>query len=304
MSRENISIELQAGALNGESPRWSQRESKLYWVDTRTSCLHVFDPSSKQDVAYEMPSWIGCCVLSDGGAIVALRTGLYQFHLGDGSLHQIAPAPYDVRRFLFNDGCCDPAGRFLVGEMYLPLAPHDQKEEAPKTAPLFRYSPHGSWIDLARPAKTSNGHAWSPDGRTMYQADTAKKTIYAFDYEVESGSVSNERVFATVETRADGHGPDGAAVDRDGFYLAAVFGEGCLLRFDPDGRLERRIELPVQYPTMPAFGGDDLSTIYVTSATWKIEHDARPSRPLEGSLLSLPAPVPGLPTTLFDRTRF
>ncbi len=296
-----IVTELDIRSSNGESPRWNARRQTLLWVDTRAPSLNEFDPASGRNVAWEMPSWIGCAVLTESGALCALRTGLYDFEPRHGSLHQIGPPPYDVRRFIFNDGGCDPAGRFLVGEMYLPLAPGDEKERAPERAPLFQYSPNGTWVDMAASVKTSNGLAWSPDGRTMYQSDTASKTIFAFDYDARTGQASKRRVFATVETSDESHGPDGAAVDRDGFYLSAIFGEGCLLRFDPDGRLDRRIALPVQYPTMPAYGGPDLTKVYVTTANWTIAPDERPTRPAEGNLFSLELDVPGLPTNLFDR---
>lgn len=299
----DIRLELDSKSLNGESPRWSVAEQRLYWVDTREPALHAFDPLTKRDVAWEMPSWVGCHVLTESGALVALRTGLYEFQRKDASLHQLGLVPYDIRRFIFNDGGCDPAGRFLVGEMYLPLKPGDEKERAPNSAPLFRYSPNGTWVDMAASTNTSNGLAWSPDGKTMYQSDTASKTIFAFDYDTEHGQCSHRRVFAQVETRDKHHGPDGAAVDRDGFYLCAVFGEGCLLRFDPDGKLERRIDMPVQYPTMPAYGGADLSNAFVTTAKWMIDASEWRSRPLEGGLFSFEMPVPGLETTLFDRAR-
>jgi sugar lactone lactonase YvrE len=297
-----VRTELQAGALNGESPRWREADGKLYWVDTRACALHAFDPATQDDVTWELPSWVGCVVLAETSAIVALRTGLFEFHFVNGALRQLAHAPYDSRRFIFNDGGCDPAGRFLVGEMYLPLAPGDQKRGAPDAAPLYRYV-SGTWVDISTATKTSNGLAWSPDGRTMYQSDTAAGVIFASNYDAERGQASHRRIFAEVERTSSDHGPDGAAVDRDGFYWTAVFGEGCLLRFDPAGRLERRIEMPVQYPTMPAFGGPDLSTVYVTSAAWPIAVETRAARPLEGGLFSFEAPVPGLATPLFDPTR-
>ena len=303
MITSGVKTELQSRALNGESPRWSVEKQELYWVDTREPALHAYDPSTGEDRAWEMPSWIGCQVLSEAGAIVALRTGLYSFREADGSLYQIGAPPYDIRRFIFNDGGCDPRGRFLVGEMYLPMKPGDEKDQAPDAAPLFRYVANGTWVDMAASTKTSNGLAWSPDGKTMYQSDTASGTIFAFDYDVITGQAAHRRVFATVERRSSDHGPDGAAVDRDGYYTSAIYGEGCLMRFDPDGKLERRIEMPVQYPTMPAYGGNDLSTLFVTSASWQIEPDDRAGRPLEGGLFSLSMPVPGLKTTLFQPTR-
>jgi sugar lactone lactonase YvrE len=303
MAQDPVTVALDVQALNGESPRWSARDGRLFWVDTRAATLHIFDPATKNDAAWTMPSAIGCCVLTDEGALVALRTGLYEFGTRDGSLHQIGSAPYDIRHFVFNDGSCDPLGRFLVGEMYEPLPPGDQREPAHDKAPLFRFSPNGTWIDMTIAARTFNGLAWSPDGRTLYQTDTAEKTIYAYDYDLATAQLANRRVFATVATSDDGHGPDGAAVDRDGFYTTAVFGEGCLLRFDPEGRLERRIDLPAQYPTMPAYGGADLATLYVTTSSFALDPAERARRPVDGALLSLTAPAPGLKTTLFSRSR-
>lgn len=296
-----IRTELDARALNGESPRWRREDGRLYWVDTLAPSFHAYDPVAHVDRAWELPSWVGCHVLAPDGALLALRTGLFEFQFGTGAIRQVGIAPYDCRRFTFNDGGCDPLGRFLVGEMYMPLGP-DIEGEAPDSAPLYRLA-GTTWVDMAAPTKTSNGLAWSPDGRTMYRSDTASKVVYAFDYDVAHGQASHRRVFASVETRDDKHGPDGAVVDEHGFYLCAVFGEGCLLRFDPDGVLERRIAMPVQYPTMPAFGGADLSTVFVTSSSYMIDADDRASRPLEGGLFSFEAPVKGLPPTPFDRMR-
>ncbi len=137
----------------------------------------------------------------------------------------------------------------------------------------------------------------------MYHADTDPKTIWAYDYDEATGTAENRRVFAQVEV-ADGQGgPDGASVDSHGFYWCAVFANGCLLRFDPDGRLERRIAMPVKYPTMPAFGGADLKTLFVTSATWPIPVHERKSHPLEGGLFAMEAPVAGMLPSLFDPSR-
>ena len=149
----------------------------------------------------------------------------------------------------------------------------------------------------ARPVKLSNGLAFSPDGCTLYHSDTAKKTIWACDYDEATGAIENSRVFARVEEGGDQGGPDGATVDRDGFYICAVFGAGRLLRFDPSGRLERRIELPVQYPTMPALGGPGHTTLYVTSASYPIKPGEKPEHPMAGGLFALDAPAPGLPTS-------
>lgn len=135
----------------------------------------------------------------------------------------------------------------------------------------------------------------------MYHSDTARKTVWRYDYDTTTGSAENGRVFARVE---DGSGPDGAAVDSEGFYVCAAFGGGCVLRFDPDGRLERRIEMPARYVTMPAFGGPDLSTLFVTSATFPVPEPERASRPNEGALFELEAPARGLAPHCIDSGLF
>ena len=126
---------------------------------TREPALHAYDPATGRDHAWAMPSWIGCAVLSERGAMVALRTGFYAFREANASLFQIGAPPNDLRRFLFKDGVCNPRGRFIVGEMYLPMPPGDEKELAPDLAPLFRYVPNGTWVDMAASTKTSNGLA-------------------------------------------------------------------------------------------------------------------------------------------------
>lgn len=296
MGQPEIAIALAAGALNGESPQWDVERQKLFWVDVRAPALHAFDPATGRNETWEMPASIGCLALTGSGAIVALRTGLYAFDLADASLTPLAPAPFDPRRFIFNDGKCDRQGRFLAGPMFLPLKSPEDASPGPETLPLWRYE-SGQWQALTPPVRTSNGLAWSPDGTVMYHADTRQRTIWAYDYDVATGMPENRRVFAAL-AEAEG-GPDGASVDRDGFYWCAVFGGSCLLRFDPAGRIERRVPLPIRYPTMPAFGGEDLSTLFVTSANWRLSAEERQGQPLEGALLTLAAPVPGLPTARF-----
>lgn len=293
MAADAVRTVLPTRALNGETPTWCPDRRRLFWVDIREPALHAFDPATGQDQRWTMPAWIGSYGLTDQGAVVALRTGLFLFDLHTGALQHLAPPPGDPRRFLLNDGKCDPAGRFLVGPMHLPLG--DQPPGAPRVAPLWRYEGEGRWADVTVPVQTSNGLAWSPDGRTMYHSDTAQRTVWAYGYDPATGALAGKRVFARVEEGGGQGGPDGAAVDRDGFYWCAVFGGGCLLRFDPGGALERRVAMPVQYPTMPAFGGEGLGIVFVTSANWPLSEEERRLRPDEGNLFAFEAPVPGLP---------
>ena len=295
-----IQCVLKAGALIGERPGWSVAARKLYWVDMKGCELHAFEPATGHDQCWEMPGWIGTYAQAEGGKlIIALRTGLFAFDPASGALDFVAPPPYDPRRFCFNDGNCDRQGRFHVGPTYAPLGPRDEQPGAPRIGPVWRYDGHEDWQAVTGSVELSNGLAWSPDGQTMYHSDTLKKTIWALDYDPRTGQAENERVFAEVDLGGEEGGPDGACVDRDGFYICAAFGAGRLLRFDPDGKLERTIWTPPKYPTMPALGGDDLSTLYFTSGCFPIPERERVAHPEAGALFAMEAPAPGLPEPLF-----
>lgn len=294
MSGTDITCVLAARALNGERPAWDAGRGRLFWVDIREPALHAFDPATGADRHWEMPAWIGCYALTEHGAHVALRTGLYDLDFASGRLDHVAPPPFDPRRFIFNEGDCDRQGRFWAGPMYVPLAPGDEAEQAPRALPFWRYEA-GNWIAGTRPVQTANSLAWSGDGTRMFHSDTEAKTIWVSDYDTVRGEASAPRVFARVEA-PDG-GPDGVAIDREGCLWCAVFGGGRLLRLDPEGRVERVVEMPVQYPTMPAFGGPGLGTLYITSANWPLDEAARRQRPQEGNLFAFEAPAPGYPAT-------
>ena len=295
----DVQLVLDAKAVNGERPGWDDVRRRLYWVDMRLPALHVLEPASGHHQCWEMPGWIGTfAILEDGLLAVALRTGLHLFDADEGSLALLAPAPYDPRRFCFNDGRCDRQGRLIIGPLYNPLSPGDPRPSYPRHAPLWRFDGMGRMEALPLPpVKMSNGLAFSPDGRTLYHSDTSIKTIWACDYDPATGGGETQRGSAQGEGGGDSGGPDGATVDRDGFYICAVFGGGHLLRFDPTGKLERRIDLPEQYPTMPALGGPGRSTLYFTTASYPVAADERADHPHAGGLFALEAPAPGLPTS-------
>jgi sugar lactone lactonase YvrE len=204
----------------------------------------------------------------------------------------VAPAPYDPRRFFLNDGKCDRQGRFWVGPMRHALLPLVGERGAAE-GPLWRLE-GDRLVAKGKPAALSNGLAWSPDGRTMYHSHTMTGAINVWDYDPETGEMARGRLFAQVDGPP---GPDGAEVDRDGFYWSAINGQGRILRFDPDGKLEREIRVPFTYPTMVTFGGKELRTLYVTSGRWAIADKDAADYPLDGGILALEAPVPGLPAS-------
>lgn len=290
---------LRRPSITGESPVWCERTSRLYWVDVQQPALHRLDPASGLDESWTMPAWIGSIALggedaggkdAGGTVLCALRTGVHRFGLADGSLSLVAPAPYDARRFFLNDGKCDRQGRFWVGPMRHALLPL-VGEPGPEKAPLWRLD-GGRLHPVGKEAALSNGLAWSPDGRTMYHSHTMTGEIWAWDFHPATGGMDRGRLFARVDGAP---GPDGAEVDRDGFYWSAINGQGRVLRFDPDGKVERELRTPFRFPTMVAFGGPELRTLFVTSGRWAIADKDAADHPLDGSIVATEAPVPGLP---------
>lgn len=296
----HVRTALSAQALNGERPVWCMTRRRLFWVDIRGPNLHEFNPLDGLDRYWEMPSWIGCHALTRNGVVVALRSGLYHFDITQERLTALATAPFDSRRFIFNDGRCDRQGRFFAGTMYMPLKPVPRIDPQFQRTPLHRYDGNGLWSDATAPVATANGLAWSPDGHTMYHTDTAIKQIWASDYDTHTGCAANQRVFADLTDSVGA--PDGAVVDSEGFYWCALFGGGEIRRYDPEGVLACRVVLPTQYPTMPTFGGPDLTTVYITSASWPLP-DARRGRTSDGNLFAFDSPYKGLPSSLFDEAR-
>ena len=294
---------LNARAINGESPAWEPTEKKLYWIDVKKPSMHRFDPATGEDEHWDLPYWIGCAVPGgQGRVLMAMRGGIAWLNCQTGDMHPLAHPHFDPRQFSANDGKCDPQGRFLFGTMYHPLHPAPARD--PEAGPIVRFDAGTRRCDiLSGDIKESNGMAWSPDGCTMYHSSTTEKKIYRFDFDPVTGDLSNRRLFVTVEAPDDG-GPDGGAVDSEGCYWSAVYGTGKLLRFDGDGKVEREIKMPVPNPTMPAFGGDDLRTVYVTTARRHESDWNELLHPHDGGVFAFEAPAPGLPTNLAADTYF
>jgi sugar lactone lactonase YvrE len=281
---------LDARASLGECPVWSVAERALFWVDINAPALHRFDPVTGDDRAMPMPESIGAFALRErGGFVVALRSGLW-FARPDGTLERkVAAAPHDPAHHRFNDGRCDPQGRFLAGTM-------NEARDAPSAA-LWRLDPDLSFTRLFGGLTISNGLAFSPDGRTMYHADTPTLAIRAFDYDPRTGTPSNPRDFARFAEETDR--PDGAAVDSDGSYWIALYRGGKVLRLAPSGRVLDAFAFPAMCPTMCAFGGPDLRTLYVTSARQQRPSDELERLPQSGGIFALRVAVPGRPEPAF-----
>jgi len=274
----------------GEGPIWSVQEQALYWVDINRPSLNRFDPRSGRNVAWEMPSAIGCCAMRrEGGFVVALRDGIWTVDRDGRVRDRIADAPYDPATHRFNDGRVDPQGRFVVGSM------NERQDGA--SAKLYRLERDGSLAVVLERMTISNGLAWSPDARTMYHADTPTRTIFAYDYDTSSGVASGKRVLAAFE--GSGERPDGAATDAEGAYWSAFYRGGKVVRISPDGRVLAEHAIPAMCPSCCAFGGDDLRTLYVTTARQERDADELSRFPQTGGIFAMRVDVPGRPEILY-----
>jgi sugar lactone lactonase YvrE len=280
----------------GECPLWDPAEASLYWVDIDGFAVHRLHPDSGEHRSWKMDSEPAALALRAGGGLVlALRSGFAHLDTASGALTPIAPAPYDTATARFNDGRVDPAGRFWVGTLY---EPRDQQ-----AAQMFCLERGAVRLAWSGGMTNSNGLAFSPDQKWMYHSDTTSHRIERYDFDAATGEVSHPQRFQQFSTdRAKNYGgrPDGAAVDSEGAYWCAMFEGGRLLRFAPDGELLREVKLPLRCPTMVAFGGEDLRTLYITSASHKRSDEERARYPLTGCVLSLRVDVAGLPEPLYQ----
>ncbi len=241
----------------GESPVWDDVRNALWFVDIVSPAIFCLDHATRNVTTYPMPTDVGSIGLaSDSRLLVALRTGVHLFDPDSRALDFLVHPEPDRTMNRLNDGKVGPDGCFWVGSM------HDAVPRAPSGA-LYRVTPAGESVRILDGIKASNGLAWSPDGRTMYYADTRGPFIKAFDFAVATGALSNER---SLMTPSEEQGlPDGAAVDADGVYWSAGITSGRINKISPEGVLIESIDLPVAAPTMPCFGGRDGRTVFVTS---------------------------------------
>ena len=286
----DIEVVLDAKAIIGESPTWSPAEAALYWIDVKAPALHRLDPATGQQRHWPVTADIGAFALTETppGAVVALRTGLFSLDFASGASKLLAKPPFDPSLTRFNEGACDSAGRFWVGTMFDP-EPGVTAEARPSTLHCFTLG--GGLVPEANAAELHNGAAWSPDEGVFYLSHSNQGEIYEHPYDPRTGKLGPRRRFATVP-KALGL-PDGAAVDEDGYYWCAVHGGGRLHRYAPDGRLDKQVPLPVSQPTMCAFAGPELDTMFVTSASDNLTAEQLRAQPHAGALFRLTPGVRG-----------
>jgi sugar lactone lactonase YvrE len=289
----------------GESPFWHPQERMLYWVDIAARRIRRVDPTRGEVQSWPMPSEPGCIApVAGGGLVIALRDGIYRAAGWGATPILVTRFGHDVATTRFNDGKADPAGRFWAGTMY---EPRDARK-----AELYCIDMRGAGgnggapiVELkAHNAVIANGLAWSPDAAVMYWADTPNHVVHAWDWDRDSNELRHHRVFKQFDAKPagwrpgePGYGgrPDGAAVDAEGNYWCAMFEGQRLVKLAPSGQVLEEVALPVRCPTMPCFGGDDLQTLYVTSARHRRPAQELQALPQSGCVISTRVAVPGLP---------
>jgi len=273
-----------------ECPTWSAREQVLWCVDILAPAIHRFDPRSGALESFPQQEEVGCIGLREqGGVIAALRSGVWLLDEQGRPQRKIADNPGEAAKSRFNDGRVDPWGNFWCGSLW---EPQDKNG-----ALLCRVTPSLELEVKARDIKISNGVAFSPDRRWMYHSDTPNEVLYRYPLD-EKGEPGEREIFRQFD--AAGGLPDGAAVDSEGFYWSAQFDGGRIVRIDPvSAQIVDEIALPVRWPTMVAFGGPDLKTLYITSSREDRTEEELARYPQSGDILAVEVEVAGMAEPLF-----
>lgn len=270
----------------GETPVWVPDEQALWWIDVEGKRVHRLDPATGQvrTLAVDFPI-TALARRAPGGWIAASKTGLYFWdHRTNRSEFIVDPEAGnpDVR---LNDGAVDRQGRLLIGTL-------NQKDLGAPDGSLYRLDPDRSIHKLDTGLAVANGIGLSPDGRTLYVTDMFHSRILAYDYETRAGTVSRRRTFVNVPAEAGL--PDGLIVDAAGFVWSAHWGGSRVTRYDPDGKIERQLKLPVTNVTCMALGGPALDELYVTTAWFMLDDAQRKAQPMAGDLFRVKTDVRGL----------
>lgn len=273
----------------GEGPHWDADDGVLYWVDIVGKTAYALRPDDGGSRSWVFDQPVAAIVpRQKGGLVVALADGLAFLDPDSGKTTPFVAPDGDHPGNRSNESRVDPMGRFWIGTMQNNIGPNG--EDLPvtiSTGTLNCVTADGETSRFGENIGISNTLLWSADGTKMFFGDTITNTLNVYDFDMKTGVPSNPKVFFGPQDRGN---MDGSAMDADGYIWNARWGGGCLIRFAPDGSVDRIIELPVTQPTSCVFGGPDLKTLYITSAAVGLEDNGNP---LEGALLSIRTEVAG-----------
>jgi sugar lactone lactonase YvrE len=278
----------------GEGCLWDAESQCLWWLDiARPTRIQRLNP-----VTGERKVWTSHLLLTaiarkkSGGFIVGGEDGVYGFDPVTGSTTLFCSPESNIPLNRMNDGSCDPQGRLWIGSMMQNIGPGGEDLDiTADTGKLFRVAGNGAWQVMENNVGVSNGPCWSPDGRVFYFSDSKNQVIYAYDFDGDTGSISNRRVLNDDK----GYGyPDGATVDAEGFIWSARWEGSCVVRIDPKGRIDRVVEIPATRVTCPVFGGADMDTLYVTTSRAHVDAATLARYPNQGGVFAFKPDVKGI----------
>ena len=281
----NALLVLDEKTILGEGSIWHPKENKLYWIDIEGKILHIYDPVLKVDKQLKVGSRVGTIVpVQNGGALLALQSGIHKIDTKTGKLTFIINPLIDSN-IRFNDGKCDPSGRFWVGTMAL--------DSRIKGGVLYRFDKDKTVHLMLDSVSISNGIVWTADKKTMYYNDTPTGTIQAFDYDDTSGNITNRRVAVKIPNGIGA--PDGMTIDVEGNLWVALWGGGIVGKFNPlTGELIQKIKVPAPNVSSCAFGGKNLDILFITTARQWMNQEQLKKYPLSGGLFSVKPGVRGV----------
>ncbi|WP_405172355.1 SMP-30/gluconolactonase/LRE family protein [Paenibacillus sp. FSL H8-0280] len=284
----NVTVAVQTPALLGEGPSWDTENNRLLWVDIESFKVHVYDPATGQDQAYDVGEHVGAVVPYRGDeVVVALRSGFYTYNLLTGARHAIEDPEQEKDTNRFNDGKCDAQGRFWAGTMSM--------NNESKAGSLYCLEQGQPVRTMVQGVSTSNGLGWSPDRQTMYYIDTPTRAIDRFDFDLTAGTIQNRT--SVIHIPEEFGFPDGMTVDAEGMLWVAHWGGGRVTRWNPHtSELLQQIEVPADQVTSCCFGGPDLEELYITTARIGIKEERLKETPDAGSLFVIRPGVKGQET--------
>lgn len=267
----------------GEGPLWHPKEHCLYWVDIHAGTINHFNPASGIYKTFEIGYPVGCLAFcTNGDLILAGQHGFSRWSIVTKQIAQISHPEPNRENARFNDGRVDSQGRFWAGTM----TPEGMANN------LYRLDPGGVVYTMETKIGISNGIGWSPDRQRMYFTDSAREVIYVYDYDELTGNISNRHEL--VSTREEEGVPDGLVIDREGCLWSARWDGWKVIRYSPQGEVIQEIPLPVKRPTSCTFGGSDLSTLFITSASIDLSSEQKEKQPLAGDLFWIETDTTGL----------
>ncbi len=290
MAAANLILDVQATLAEG--PIWDTRENVLWWIDINECRLHRFDPATNENKTFDIGQKVGTVVpRASGGLMLAVESGFAAYDPASGKLDLVADPESHLPLNRFNDGKCDPAGRFWAGTLEI-------VEEDMTAGSLYCLYPDGRVERRVPDVGISNGIVWTSDKKTMYFIDSPTRRVDAFDYDNETGEISNRR---TAIELPEGMGyPDGMAIDSEDKLWVALWAGWGVARFDPTtGDLLEKIDVQASQVTACAFGGPELKDLYITTARRDLEGEALNDQPDAGGLFHIKLDVAGVPSTAY-----